>query len=150
MVVRRNKQQLLARPVQTASAHTGLLFICPPKRSDFFSASRTGLLWRSVTSSRIWYGMKIATLRCNPVQCKRGLISCCYKYTEFVIRVAFCVYIKRFLSFVLENFFSAIFFQNWVIYSVIFRKNKEKYPTQNPTRSPTRSPTRTRIQLDVT
>jgi hypothetical protein len=37
------------------SAHTGLRFISPPKRSDFCSASRTGLLWRSVNSSRIRY-----------------------------------------------------------------------------------------------
>jgi hypothetical protein len=42
-------------PVYTAPAHTGLLFVSPPKRSHFCSASRTGLLWRSVNNSRIRY-----------------------------------------------------------------------------------------------
>jgi hypothetical protein len=42
-------------PAYTASANTGLLFISPPKRSDFYAVSRTGLLWCSVNSSRIRY-----------------------------------------------------------------------------------------------
>ena len=45
------------------SAHTGLLFISPPKRSDFCSASRTGLLWRSVNSSRIRYENRYAPMQ---------------------------------------------------------------------------------------
>ena len=50
-------------PVYTAPAHTGLLFISPPKRSDFCSASRTGLLWRSVNSSRIRYENRYAPMQ---------------------------------------------------------------------------------------
>ena len=49
--------------VYTAPAHTGLLFISPPKRSDFCSASRTGLLWRSVNSSRIRYENRYAPMQ---------------------------------------------------------------------------------------
>ena len=37
------------------TAHTGLLFIPPTKRSNFCSAGRTGLQWRNVNDSLIRY-----------------------------------------------------------------------------------------------
>ena len=37
------------------TAHTGLLFIPPTKRSDFCSAAHTGLQWRNVNNSSNWY-----------------------------------------------------------------------------------------------
>ena len=50
-------------PAYTASSHTGLLSISLPKRSDFYAASRTGLLWRSVNSSRIRYENRDAPMQ---------------------------------------------------------------------------------------
>ena len=44
-------------------AHTGLLFISPPNRGDFYATSRTGLLWRSVNSSRIRYENRDAPMQ---------------------------------------------------------------------------------------
>ena len=52
--------------VLSGTARTGLLFISPPKRSDFRAAARTGLQWRSVNKRPIRY-TEIASLRCNPV-----------------------------------------------------------------------------------
>ena len=37
------------------TAHTGLLFVPPTKRSDFCSVGRTGLQWRNVNNSLIRY-----------------------------------------------------------------------------------------------
>ena len=54
--------------VYTAPFHTGLLFVSPPKRSDFHSPELTGLLRCSVTAPAS--GMKIATLRCNSVSAR--------------------------------------------------------------------------------
>ena len=48
--------------VYTAPVYTGLLFISPPKQSDFYSAERTGLLWCSVNSSRIRYENRSAPM----------------------------------------------------------------------------------------
>ncbi len=57
----RNRFLIRACPIRclllafSRTAHTGILFISPTKRSDFCTASRTGLLWLGVNSSRIRY-----------------------------------------------------------------------------------------------
>ena len=41
--------------VQLLNQGIPLIFVSPQKQSDFHPAERTGLLWRSVNNSPIWY-----------------------------------------------------------------------------------------------
>ena len=61
--------------VYTVPVYTGLLFTSPPKRSDFCSAERTGLLWCSVNSSRIRYENRSAPMSISFPEHARSRVS---------------------------------------------------------------------------